>query len=101
MNTQHRTAHQPVEKLQKPLLSVHLYYVNDFNIHFRYPQSDTCDTCNSLKLQMEQATESEKAALQKQHDDHLALATCGYDTLHYDKNLSKRSWEAHSSYPTN
>lgn len=54
MNIQRRAAYQPVEKLQKPLVSVHLYhniFVNDFNIHFEYPQSDTCDTCDSLKLQ--------------------------------------------------
>ena len=31
-----------------------------------------CDVCDSLKLQMEQASESEKAALQKKHEDHLA-----------------------------
>ena len=53
---------------------------------------------------MEQASESEKAALQKKHEDHLALAKCGYDTLCYDQNLSKESWEAqmqHSSDPNN
>ena len=76
----------------------------EFNIHFGYPRSDTCDVCDSLKLQMEQASESEKAALQKEHEDHLALAKCGYDTLCYDQNLSKESWEAqmqHSSDPNN
>lgn len=109
MNIQHRNAHQPVEKLWKPLVSEHLYhdiFISDFNFHLGYPQSDTCDTYDSLKLQMEQTCEAEKAALQKQHDDHLALAKCGYDTLHYDQNLSKQSWEAqtqpcHSSDPTN
>ena len=43
-----------------------------------------------------------KATLQKTHEDHLALAKCGYDTLSYDQNLSKQSWEAqkqHSSDP--
>ena len=106
-NVQRRIAHQPVEKLRKPLVSEHLYhdiFVSEFNIHFGYPRSDTCDVCDSLKLQMEQASESEKAALQKKHEDHLALAKCGYDTLCYDQNLSKESWEAqmqHSSDPNN
>lgn len=86
------------------LVSEHLYhdiFVSEFNIHFGYPRSDTCDVCDSLKLQMEQASESEKAALQKKHKDYLALAKCGYDTLCY---LSKESWEAqiqHSSDPNN
>lgn len=96
-NLQRRIAHQSVEKLRKPLVSEHLYhdiFVTEFNIHFGYPRSDTCDTCDSLKLQIEQAVESEKAALQKKHEDHLAFAKCGYQTLCYDQNLSKQSWEA-------
>ena len=99
-DVQRRIAHQPVEKLQKPLVSEHLYhdiFVSEFNIHFGYPRSDTCDTCDSLKLQIEQAAESEKAALQKKHEDHLAFAKCGYETLGYDQNLSKQSWEGFRS----
>lgn len=66
----------------------------------------TRDTCDSLKLQIEQASEPEKAALQKEYRDHLAFAKHGYDTLSYNWSLSKQSWEAqkpgaHSSDPKN
>lgn len=43
-NIQRRIAHQPMEKLRKPLISEHMYhniFVSDFNIHFGYPRSDT------------------------------------------------------------
>ena len=97
-NLQRRIAHQSVQKLRKPLVSEHLYhdiFVNEFNIHFGHPRSDTCDTCDSLKLQIDQAVdESEKAALQKKQEDHLAFANCGYKTLCHDQNLSKQSWKA-------
>ena len=55
----------------------------------------------SLKLQIDQASEAEKATLQLKHEDHLALATCGYDTLRYDQNLSKQSWEAQEQLAVN
>ena len=52
-------------------------------------------TYDELKLQIEQASsDSEKASLEKKHADHLFLAKAGYDTLRYDQELSKKSWEA-------
>ena len=103
-NIQRRIVHEPAEKLRKPFVSEHLYhdiFVTEFNIHFGYPRSDTCDTCDSLKLQIDQASEPEKATLQQEHEDHLALAKCGYSTLCYDQNLSNQSWKAqeHSVNP--
>ena len=102
-NIKRRIAHEPVEKFRKSLVSEHLYhdiFVTEFNIHFGYPRSDTCDNCDSLKLQIEQAEDPEKAALQKKYEDHLALAKCGYDTLRYDQNLSKQSWEVKIPHST-
>ena len=81
--------HVAVDEDLKDLIREHI--VREFNIHFGYPRSDTCDTCDSLKLQIEQAAESEKAALQKKHEDHLPFAKCGYETLGYDQNLSKQA----------
>ena len=43
-NLQHKIAHQPVQKLRKPFVSEHLYhdiFVNEFNINFGFPRSDT------------------------------------------------------------
>ena len=78
-------SHEPLQKIRKPLVSEHFYhdiFVGEFNIHFGYPRTDTCDKCDSLKLQIEQATmEAEKAALEKQHTDHLALAKTAYGMI--------------------
>ena len=97
-NQQRRIRHEPVQKIRSPLVSEHMYhdiFVGEFNIHFGYPRSDTCGTCDELKLQIEQASsDSEKASLEKKHADHLTLAKAGYDTLRYDQELSKKSWEA-------
>jgi hypothetical protein len=70
----------------------HDIFVGEFNIHSGYCRSHTCGTCDELKLQIEQASsDSEKASLE---NDHLSLAKAGYDTLRYNQELSKKTWEA-------
>ena len=96
-NQQRRMCHEPTQKVRKPLVSEHMYhdiFIGEFNIHFGYPKSDTCGTCDGLKIQLQQASsESERATLQKEHEAHLSLAEAGYDALRYDQQLSKKSWE--------
>ena len=96
-NLRRKVSHQPLQKLRKPLASEHFYhdiFVTEFNIHFGIPRTDTCSTCDSLKLQIDQATtDSERALLEQQHSDHLSLAKAGYDTFRYDPEMSKKSWE--------
>ena len=80
----------------KPLVSEHYYhdiFVNEFNIHFGFPRSDTCDTCDSLKVKIDTAeNEEDKTELEKELQDHLALAEQGYQSLRKDCKRSKTSW---------
>ena len=97
-NRQHQIAHQPVQPLRKPLVTEHFYhdiFLTEFNIHFGYPRSDTCGTCDSLNLQIDEATsDSQKLQLEKDLEAHQKIAQEGYDAFRYDRELSKRSWKA-------
>lgn len=90
--------HQPfTEQDAKPIVSEHYYhdiFVTEFNIHFGYPRSDTCDTCDRLKVKIDAVDndEKEKELLEKELQDHLALAEQGYDSLQKDCQLSVSSW---------
>ncbi len=80
----------------KPVVSEHYYhdvFVKEFNIHFGFPRSDTCDTCDSLKINID-ATENEedKAKLEKELQDHVTLADQGYQSLRTDCETSRTSW---------
>ena len=63
--------HETVEIVEvKPIVTNHYYndvFVNEFNLHFGYPQSDTCDKCDHLNMAISTTTTSdgEKARLQK------------------------------------
>ena len=90
-------SHQPVTEHEvKPIVSEHYYhdvFVNEFNIHFGYPRSDTCDTCDGLKVKIDAVdNDEEKLILEKKLQDHLALAEQGYDSLRKDCQLSVSSW---------
>ena len=66
----------------------HDIFVTEFNIHFGYPRSDSCSTCDSLTVQIEASTELERPELQKYLREHQQLAQEGYDTFRYDRELS-------------
>ena len=57
-NLRLKMLHKPLLKLRKPLVSQHFYhdiFVNDYNIHFGYPRTDTCSTCDSLRIKISEA----------------------------------------------
>ena len=95
-NQERGVAREPEKDIRKPLVLEHMYhdiFVKEFNIGFGYPRTDTCDTCDSMKLQIEQAaTLPEKEALQKKHEEHLSLAESGYKEFRYmiKGNLCKK-----------
>ena len=94
-NRQLKMSHKPTQKLRKPLITEHLYHdilVTDFNIHFGYPRTDTCSTCDSLRIKIEAAPEVGRMELEEELRQHQQLAQDGYDTFRYDRQLSKRSW---------
>ena len=68
----HQTSTSPP---QKPIVSEHYYhdvFVKEFNLHFGFPRSDTCDTCDSFKIRIEApGTEEDKAKLREELQAHL------------------------------
>ena len=79
-----------------PIISKHYYhdvFVNEFNIHFGFPRSDTCDTCESLKLRIDaEETDEGKAELEEELKSYIKLAEQGYASLREDCQKCKESW---------
>ncbi|CAH2015534.1 unnamed protein product, partial [Acanthoscelides obtectus] len=58
------------------------YFTEHFNLSFGYPRSDTCATCDLLKIQLDAASTDElKQQLKVQKDVHLRKAQAFYDDL--------------------
>ena len=97
-NLQRKLSHQSPLDMRKPVVSEHFYrdiFVNDFNIHFGYPRTDTCSTCDGLLIQIDEAaSEEDRIKLKEKLDQHKVLAQAGYDTFHYDQDLSRKTWAA-------
>ena len=66
--------------------------MTEFNIHFGFPRSNTCERCDSLKLRIEAATEEDRQSLEKELKSHLELAEEGYKCLHKDCEICQESW---------
>ena len=89
-------AHKPTPKLRKPLVSEHLYhdiFVNEFSIHFGYPRTDTCSTCDGFMVQAETVPESEKQSILEALQAHQKLAEEGYHAFRHDRQLSIETWD--------
>ena len=85
------TSTTEIEK--KPVVSKHYYhdvFVQEFNIHFGYPRSDTCDICDRLRLAIAE-TSADVEGLQEELSIHLEAAQEGYDALKKDITLCKNS----------
>ena len=84
-NRQRTISHQPLQELRKPMVSEHFYhdiFVTEFNIYFGFPRTDTCDTCDSLNIKINEATEeSEQTRLKKELEAHQILAKSGFKRL--------------------
>lgn len=80
----------------KPIVSEHYYhdvFVSEFNLRFGYPRSDTCGTCDSLRIRIEASdNDEEKAKLEADLQDHLKLADEGYASLRKDYEKCRESW---------
>ena len=81
----------------KPIVTKHYYndvFVSKFNLHFGYPRSDTCDTCDQLQIliKLDESLPTEKERLQKQLDTHLDSAEKGYDSLREVLKMCKNCW---------
>ena len=75
----------------------HDVFVREFNIHFGFPRSDTCDKCDALRVKINTVgNEDDKRELEKKSSDHLAMAEQGYVALQ-DCEISKVSWSQASA----
>lgn len=95
-NRKRVVAHEPVEILRKPLISEHMYhdiFVTEYNIHFGYPRTDTCSTCDNLTMQIQAASAESKLVLEESLQAHQQLAEEGYSAFKYDRQLSMKSWK--------
>ena len=72
----------------KPIISEHYYhdvFMREFNIHFGFPRSDTCDKCDAMRVKINTVgNEDDKQELEKKLSDNLALAEQGYVALQKD-----------------
>ena len=68
-------------------------FVTEFNIHFGYPCTDSCNTCDALLVQIDAATDSQRPQLEKTLEQHQQLAQEGYKAFRYDRDLSCNSWK--------
>lgn len=94
-NQRRKRVHQPALTLRAPSVSEHYYhdiFVTDFNIHFGYPRSDSCATCDSFRQKIESASGDEEERLQKELDNHQTFAKTGYYTFRSDQKLCVESW---------
>lgn len=87
-NRERVISHSQVQELRKPIATLHFYhdiFITEFNIYFGYPRSDTCDTCDSIKMKMEDAnaTPEEIEKLKQELEAHQTLAERGYQAFHY------------------
>ena len=66
--------------------------MREFNIHFGFHRSDTCNKCDAMRVKIDAVgNEDDKQELEKELSDHLALAEQGYAALRKDCKLSKDS----------
>ena len=66
---------------------------SEFNIYFGYPRTDTCSTCDALRVQIEACQNTtEQQKLEEKLESHKLLAETGYDTFRKDQQLSRASW---------
>ena len=95
-NLQLKMSHKPTEKIRKPLVSEHFYhdiFTSEFNIYFGYPRTDTCSTCDALRVQIEACQNTtEQQKLEEKLESHKLLAETGYNTFRKDQQLSRASW---------
>ena len=82
------------ETLGWPKVS-HDYYrrtfCNDFNIGFQTPKTDTCKTCEAMKIKLGCYTpgSAEYDAIQSEWNDHKFEANKAYELLHSDTSVAR------------
>lgn len=64
-------------------------FKSEFNLSFKMPYHDTCDTCDKNKRDIQDARPEEKSAIENEYKKHLDDAKKRYDLKETDKIRSK------------
>ena len=75
------------------ILNIYSLKKNTKSVHFGYPRTDNCSTCDKLMIQTDAATGSERQQIQEALEAHQLLAQEDYQTFRQDKELiSRKTW---------
>ena len=61
----------------------------DFNLHFRYPLTDTCKRCDSYNIKIKSSTGEEKSTLETEKELHLRMAEAARNGMKEDAAKDK------------
>lgn len=67
----------------------HDIFNSEFNLAFKQPANDTCDTCDEHIVRIKQASPDEKIEIEQNYNSHLVEAQKRYDEKRADKFSSK------------
>lgn len=81
----------PPESIAKEWLYGEIFNY-EYNYGFKNPDNDTCDTCDILSLNLQEAqTQELRSSIQKEYDDHLQDAGDRYKMKAEDKKRSREN----------
>ena len=96
-NRKRQMNYLPPLELTKPIVSEYIYrqiFVSEFNIHFGFPRSDTCNTCDRLHQEIQHCSGQDRCRdLEQELATHQEFAQQGYDAIKDDIKLCEESWE--------
>ena len=67
----------------------------DYNVGFKFPSSDTCKTCDSLQVKIENGTEEEKHSARKEKELHLRYSDAVKSKISEYCKLAKQDASLH------
>ena len=98
MHRLYLTKHKP-EAGDKPVVKEWLYrkiFNEQFNLGFGYPRSNTCQTCDGLRIAIEAASDqTTRQELNLELADHQLKASLGYQHLREDTQLAHSDSNVH------
>lgn len=75
-----------VSKVSKFIFSK--IFNEDFNLHFRYPATDTCKKCDNFNIQLKNVEGAEKKKVEVEKEIHLRMAEAARKGMKDDPNIN-------------
>lgn len=85
----YQQSEEPDVKVSKSVFSK--IFNEDFNLHFRYPLTDTCKKCDSYNIKIKSTTSEEKLALEREKELHLRMAEAARNGMKEDAVKDKNT----------